>query len=178
MKNIVMGVTGSIAVYKVPSLIRELRQKGINVDVIMTEHATKFISPLTLQTVSNNQVHTDMFTEVKVYQPEHITLAKKATLIAIIPATANIIGKIATGLADDLLSATVMATSAKVLIAPAMNSQMYHNPIVQENIKKLKQLGYIFIGPEKGKLICEEEAEGRLADKDKIISAIEELLKK
>jgi Phosphopantothenate-cysteine ligase (EC 6.3.2.5)/Phosphopantothenoylcysteine decarboxylase (EC 4.1.1.36) len=142
----------------------------------MTESATKFISPLTLQTLSSNYVAVGMFDEVKSWEIEHISLATKADIFVIAPATANIIGKIANGIADDLLTTTVMATKAPVLIAPAMNVNMYENKITQENINKLKSLGYKFIEPATGILACGVYGKGKLADVDDIISGIVETL--
>lgn len=175
-KNIVLGVTGSIAAYKAADIVSRLKKLKANVNVIMTESATKFISPLTLQTLSSNYVAVGMFDEVKSWEIEHISLATKADIFVIAPATANIIGKIANGIADDLLTTTVMATKAPVLIAPAMNVNMYENKITQENINKLKSLGYKFIEPATGILACGVYGKGKLADVDDIISGIVETL--
>ncbi|TZE83417.1 bifunctional phosphopantothenoylcysteine decarboxylase/phosphopantothenate--cysteine ligase CoaBC [Calorimonas adulescens] len=175
-KNIVLGVTGSIAAYKAADIVSRLKKLKANVNVIMTESATKFISPLTLQILSSNYVAVGMFDEVKSWEIEHISLATKADIFVIAPATANIIGKIANGIADDLLTTTVMATKAPVLIAPAMNVNMYENKITQENINKLKSLGYKFIEPATGILACGVYGKGKLADVDDIISGIVETL--
>ena len=171
-KNIVIGITGGISAYKIPFLVRELKKKGENVFVIMTESATKFVTPLTLQTLSENPVRIGMFDLSDDWKVEHISLADKADIIAVAPATANIIGEVASGIANCLLSTTIMATRAPVLFAPAMNVNMYENPIVQENIKKLNKLGYHFVGPEEGELACKVKGKGRLADTQKIIKAI------
>ena len=136
--NAVLGVTGGIASYKAADLTSRLVKLGINVDVIMTENACEFINPLTFQTLSKNPVVIDTFASPRHWEVEHISLAKKADLFLIAPATANIIGKVANGIADDMLTTTVMATKAKVIFAPAMNVNMYENPIVQENISKLR----------------------------------------
>lgn len=176
-KNILIGVTGGIACYKICDVINHLKREGANVDIIMTENATKFITPLTLETLSKSRVVVDMFHEKDHVDVEHISLARKADLVLIAPATANIIGKLANGIADDMLSTTVMATKSQVLIAPAMNNGMYENGIVQDNIKKLKKYGYHFIDPVCGNLACEYKAVGKLADKDKIIASLNELLK-
>ena len=133
-KTIIVGVTGGIAAYKVVDVVSRLKKQRANVEVIMTENATKFVSPLTFQTLAQNKVHVDMFKEPSNYDVEHISLAEKADLFLIAPATANIIGKIANGIADDLLTTTIMATKTKVILAPAMNTNMYLNPIVQKNI--------------------------------------------
>lgn len=175
-KCVVIGVTGGIAVYKALDVISALRKKDIEVHVIMTESASKFVNPLTFQSISQNMVVTDMFSEPKAWEIQHISLAQKADLMLIAPATANVIGKISNGIADDMLSTTVMATKAKVLIAPAMNTNMYQNPIVQNNISKLKDFGYKFIEPASGRLACGDIGIGKLADVNTIVErVIEEL---
>lgn len=175
-KCVVIGVTGGIAVYKALDVISALRKKDIEVHVIMTESASKFVNPLTFQSISQNMVVTDMFAEPKGWEIQHISLAQKADLMLIAPATANVIGKISNGIADDMLSTTVMATKAKVLIAPAMNTNMYQNPIVQNNISKLKDFGYKFIEPASGRLACGDIGIGKLADVNTIVErVIEEL---
>lgn len=175
-KCVVIGVTGGIAVYKALDVISALRKKDIKVHVIMTESASKFVNPLTFQSISQNMVVTDMFAEPKAWEIQHISLAQKADLMLIAPATANVIGKISNGIADDMLSTTVMATKAKVLIAPAMNTNMYQNPIVQNNISKLKDFGYKFIEPASGRLACGDIGIGKLADVNTIVErVIEEL---
>ena len=175
-KCVVIGVTGGIAVYKALDVISALRKKDIEVHVIMTESASKFVNPLTFQSISQNMVVTDMFAEPKAWEIQHISLAQKADLMLIAPATANVIGKISNGIADDMLSTTVMATKAKVLIAPAMNTNMYQNPIVQNNISKLKDFGYKFIEPASGRLACGDIGIGKLADVNIIVErVIEEL---
>ena len=175
-KCVVIGVTGGIAVYKALDVISALRKKDIEVHVIMTESASKFVNPLTFQSISQNMVVTDMFAEPKAWEIQHISLAQKADLMLIAPSTANVIGKISNGIADDMLSTTVMATKAKVLIAPAMNTNMYQNPIVQNNISKLKDFGYKFIEPASGRLACGDIGIGKLADVNTIVErVIEEL---
>ena len=175
-KCVVIGVTGGIAVYKALDVISALRKKDIEVHVIMTESASKFVNPLTFQSISQNMVVTDMFAEPKAWEIQHISLAQKADLMLKAPATANVIGKISNGIADDMLSTTVMATKAKVLIAPAMNTNMYQNPIVQNNISKLKDFGYKFIEPASGRLACGDIGIGKLADVNTIVErVIEEL---
>lgn len=175
-KNILIGVTGGIAAYKICDVISYLKRNGANVDVIMTESATKFITPLTLETLAKSRVVVDMFHEKEHVDVEHISLSRKADLVLIAPATANIIGKIANGIADDMLSTTVMATKAPVLIAPAMNNGMYENRIVQDNMKKLKEYGYKFIDPVEGNLACGYKAVGKLADRNTIIEKINNIL--
>ena len=171
-KCVVIGVTGGIAVYKVLDVISALRKRDIEVHVIMTESASKFVNPLTFQSISQNMVVTDMFAEPKAWEIQHISLAQKADLMLIAPATANFIGKISNGIADDMLSTTVMATKAKVLIAPAMNTNMYQNPIVQNNISKLKDFGYKFIEPTSGRLACGDEGVGKLANINTIVERV------
>ncbi|NLW23169.1 MAG: bifunctional phosphopantothenoylcysteine decarboxylase/phosphopantothenate--cysteine ligase CoaBC [Tissierellia bacterium] len=171
-KTIIVGVTGGIAAYKVVDVVSRLKKQRANVEVIMTENATKFVSPLTFQTLAQNKVHVDMFKEPSNYDVEHISLAEKADLFLIAPATANIIGKIANGIADDLLTTTIMATKTKVILAPAMNTNMYLNPIVQKNIDFLKDLGYEFIEPGTGMLACQVYGPGRMAEPVEIIEYI------
>ncbi len=167
--NIVIGITGGIAAYKACSIISYLKNNGANVDVIMTENSTKFITPLTLETLSGNKVITNMFECPDYRDVHHISLATKADLFLIIPATANIIGKVANGIADDMLSTTIMATKAQVVFAPAMNNNMYENPIVQNNIERLKEYGYKFINPSIGHLACGYEAKGKLPKTAEIV---------
>lgn len=177
-KNIVIGMTGGIACYKVCEIISYYVREGANIDVIMTKHAMEFITPLTIETLSKNKVVVDMFMPKDHLDVEHISLARKADLFLVIPATANIIGKVANGIADDMLSTTIMATSAPVIFAPAMNNGMYENKIVQENIAKLKKYGYAFIDPQEGNLACGYKAIGKLADKKTITQFVEGILKR
>ena len=171
-KTVVLGVTGGIAVYKALDIASMFRKKDINVHVIMTENATKFVTPLTFQSISQNLVTVDMFTEPKAWEIQHISLAHKADVMLIAPATANIIGKVANGIADDMLSTTIMATKAKVIFAPAMNTNMYENPIVQNNIKKLKEFGYEFIEPASGRLACGDIGKGKLEKPEIIVEKV------
>lgn len=172
-KNIVVGVAGGIAAYKTADIVSRLKKAGASVNVIMTEAAIQFVTPLTFQTLSQNFVYVDMFKEPKNWEVEHIALAEKADLFLVAPATANIIGKISNGIADDMLSTTIMATKAKVVFAPAMNCNMYSNPIVQSNIEKLKNLGYEFINPGSGRLACGTYGEGRMEEPAEIVDFIE-----
>ena len=171
-KTVVIGVSGGIAVYKVCDVVSRLKKLGLNVHIIMTKSATEFVTPLTFQSLSQNYVVSDMFEEPKTWDVEHISLAKKADVFLIAPATANIIGKIACGISDDMLSTTVMATKGKVLIAPAMNTNMYENPIVQRNIYTLRALNYDFIEPESGRLACGDTGKGKLATPENIVKAV------
>ncbi|OHB72018.1 MAG: phosphopantothenoylcysteine decarboxylase [Planctomycetes bacterium RBG_16_43_13] len=176
-KNVILGVTGSIAAYKAADIASALVQKGINVTVIMTASATKFITPFTLQTLTRNRVLCDQFDIDSVIDPSHISLTDKNDLVLIAPATANFIGKVANGIADDALTSLMLAVKCPVLVAPAMNDRMYQNKAVQENMKKLKQFGYKFIDPEKGYLACGSYGDGRLANLGRIISAVQRELK-
>ena len=176
-KNIILGITGGIAAYKVCDLIRLLTKEEYELTCIMTDNAQKFITPLTLETLSKNIVITNMFDLPKTRDPLHLSLAQKAEIIVVAPASCNFIGKLANGICDDMLTTTVMATKAPVLIAPAMNTNMYDNPITQQNIKKLEDLGYKFIGPEEGLLACGTCGKGHISDVQKIRDAISEILK-
>lgn len=171
-KTIILGVTGGIAAYKAADLVSRLKKQNANVEVIMTEGATEFVTPLTFQTMSGNIVHTKMFNEIIDYDVEHISLAQKADMILIAPATANTIGKIANGIADNLLTTVIMASDKKVFFAPAMNTKMFQNPIVKENMEKLKSLGYGFIEPAVGRLACGDFGEGKMAEPADIVDFV------
>ena len=175
-KTVVIGVSGGIAVYKACDIVSRLKKLNANVHVIMTNNATEFVTPLTFQSLSQNYVVNDMFKEPKTWDVEHISVAKKADVFLIAPATANVIGKIANGICDDMLTTTVMATTGKVLIAPAMNTNMYRNPILQRNITILKELGYNFVNPESGRLACGDVGEGKLAQPEVIVNEVVNLL--
>jgi phosphopantothenoylcysteine decarboxylase/phosphopantothenate--cysteine ligase len=163
-KEIILGVTGGIAVYKAVELLRLLTRAGATVHVIMTASAREFVTPLTFQTLSMNPVHTELFNLISEREISHISLADRADLFIIAPATANVIGKLANGIADDMLTTTVMATKAPVLIAPAMNVNMYQNPIYRGNESRLKEHGYLFVEPVKGLLACGWEGDGKLQE--------------
>jgi len=163
-KNVVLGVTGGIAAYKAAELLRLLVRQGARVHVVMTRAAAEFVTPLTFQTLSANPVHMELFNLLDERDIGHVSLADRADLFIVAPATANLIGKIAGGIADDLLSTTIMATKAPVLFAPAMNTNMYQNPIYRENEEKLRRLGYLFADPVSGQLACGWEGEGKLQD--------------
>ncbi|ACD23025.1 bifunctional phosphopantothenoylcysteine decarboxylase/phosphopantothenate--cysteine ligase CoaBC [Clostridium botulinum] len=171
-KCVVLGVSGGIAVYKALEIVSLLRKQDIEVRVIMTKSATEFVTPLSFQSLSQNMVIYDMFSEPKAWEIQHISLAEKADVFLVAPATANIIGKVANGIADDMLSTTIMATKAKVIFAPAMNTHMYENPIVQGNIEKLKALGYEFIEPASGRLACGDIGKGKLEDPKVIVDRV------
>lgn len=169
--NVLVGVTGSIAAYKAAEVVSSLRKAGVNVTVVMTESATHLVGPATFRSLTGNQVRVGLWEEVT-GKPIHIAMAVEQDVVAVVPATANIIGKVANGICDDLLSTVLISTRAPVLVAPAMNENMYLNPVVQENIDKLKARGYIFIEPERGWLACGVEGVGRLADPAAIVKAI------
>ncbi len=175
-KNIILGVTASIAIYKACDIIRRLKSEGFSVTVILTREAEEFIKPVLFQTLSGNKVYRGLFDEPVAWEIEHISLAQKADLLLIAPATANIIAKIASGICDDLLTCVCCATRAPVLICPAMNENMYKNRITQDNIKKLKSLGYRFVGPIKGRLACGVVGMGCLAEVESIIKAVKKIL--
>jgi phosphopantothenoylcysteine decarboxylase/phosphopantothenoylcysteine decarboxylase/phosphopantothenate--cysteine ligase len=174
MKNILLCVTGSIAAYKAAELANRFTKDGYCVDVIMTDSAVKLVAPLTFQTLTGNRVHTTMFGHWEPERVEHIALAKKADLCLVAPATANIIGKLACGIADDMATTVIMALErAPVYICPAMNTNMFQNPIVQRNIKTLEELGYRFIAPREGRLACGDLGKGALAELGSIVEAVE-----
>ena len=177
-RKIVLGVTGGIAAYKAVELVRRLVNLNAEINVIMTKNSQKFVTPLTFQTLSGNRVITGLFDLLEESKIGHIAVAQWADIFVIAPATANIIGKISNGIADDFLSTTVMATRAPVLIAPAMNTNMYENHTVQRNINNLKSLGCHFVEPASGALACGTEGLGKLADVDDIIEEMESVLSK
>lgn len=176
---IVMGVSGGIAVYKAADLVRKIMDLDTDVHCVMTENATRFVTPLTFQTLSRNPVLLDSFSAVTSWDAEHVSLADRASLIVVCPATANLLGKVAHGIADDLLSTLIMAaaTRTRILFCPAMNAHMWENPIVQENVKKLQDLGYLFVAPEQGRLASGAVGLGRLAGLDVILERIRSLLR-
>lgn len=176
--TVVLAVTGGVACYKAVELVRLLIKDGFAVRVIMTHGAREFVTPLTFQTLSGHPVATDTFDLTQESEIGHINLADSADIFVIAPATANVIGKIAAGIADDLLTTVLMATKAPVLIAPAMNIHMYENAILQENLRKLRRVGYHFIEPAEGFLACGYEGKGRLPEPENILEEIQRLLKK
>ena len=177
-RKIALGVSGGIAAYKAAEIVSSLRRQGAEVTVAMTREATRFVSPLTFRTLSGNPVIVEMFDEPRRWNVEHVALAEWADLFVVAPATANVIGKIACGIADDFLSTAVMAASSRVLLAPAMNSRMWLNPIVQANVSRLRALGYEFVGPEEGHLACGSSGPGRMAEPATIVAAIERFFTK
>ncbi|MBI4244455.1 MAG: hypothetical protein HY606_10230 [Planctomycetes bacterium] len=175
-KQIVLGISGSISCYKSCDIASKLAQNGAKVICIMTRGATELIKPLTLQTLTEQKVLYKTFDDSITDDPTHIKLAQKTDLLLIAPATANIIGKISHGIADDLLTSFILAVSCPILIAPAMNTKMWENKIVQENVNKLKKLKYTIIEPEEGFLACRDSGPGRLASTDIIIKSIIKLI--
>ncbi|MGB4521147.1 MAG: flavoprotein [Candidatus Omnitrophota bacterium] len=175
-KNIILGVTASIAIYKACDLIRRLKEQNYNLTVVMTREAEELIRPIVFQSLTGNKAYRGLFEETDTREIEHISLAQKADLVLIAPATANIIAKLASGICDDLLTCVVCATSAPILVAPAMNTNMYSNRIVQGNIKKLKTVGYKFVGPVTGKLACGKSGIGCLAGVEEIVKEVKKIL--
>ncbi|MBF0253426.1 MAG: hypothetical protein HQL29_06395 [Candidatus Omnitrophica bacterium] len=177
-KTVLLGITGSIAAYKAIDIISILKKKNINVHCVATASALKFVTKLSLETVSGNTVHSDMFEKPQGMDIEHISLADRADLILIAPATANIIGKLASGIADDLLTCTVWASKCQVLIAPAMNNNMYTSSVIQDKIKYLKKHNFNFVGPIKGQLACGKQGIGHIEAPETIAAKVLEALKK
>jgi len=176
-REIVVGVTGGIAAYKAAALTSRLRQRGASVTVVMTDSATRFIQPFTFAVLTQRPVITSLFDGAESYSTEHVALADKADLAIVAPATANLIGKIACGIADDALTTVLMGLDCPVVIAPAMNHRMWGNPVVQANVEKLRGLGYGIVEPEEGWLACGERGVGRLADLDTILAEAEAALR-
>lgn len=175
-KNIILGVTASIAIYKACEIVRRLMAEGFLVTVVQTPESEELIKPIVFQSLSGNKVYRGMFEAPEAWEIEHVALADKADLVLIAPATANTIGKIAAGISGDLLTCIVSATKAPVLIAPAMNENMYKNKITQANIEKLKSLGYKFVGPRQGKLVCGKTGCGCLAEVEEIVKAVKKAI--
>jgi len=174
---VILGITGSIAAYRACEIIGALRREAVEVEPILTKEGAEFITPLSVQTLARNKVITDMFALPEKWDPIHTSLAEKAGLVLIAPATANVIGKLANGICDDILTCVVFATKAPVLIAPAMNEAMYAHKVVRENIAKLKKIGYKFVGPVKGYLACGHEALGHIAATEDIVREAKRLLR-
>lgn len=176
-KRVLLGVTGGISAYKAPTIASRLRKAGVDVTVVMTDAATKFITPLTMETMSGNRVITDMFSRDFPYEVEHISLAKRSDLVLIAPATANFIGKVASGIADDMLSTTVMASKAIKVYCPAMNTGMITDEFYLRNVEKLKEQGAYFIESEQGVLACGDVGKGRLPEPETIVDFVLSLLR-
>jgi phosphopantothenoylcysteine decarboxylase/phosphopantothenate--cysteine ligase len=177
-REIIVGVCGGIAAYKVADVVSKLVQLGAGVSVVMTDEAQKFIAPLTFQALSGRVVRTSTFDLTDSSDPQHIALTERADLMLVAPATSNIIAKIANGLCDDQVSLMVAAAACPVIFAPAMNNRMWSNPIAQENVAKLTQHGYRFIGPEDGWLACRNVGPGRLSDPQAIVDEVSRIVLK
>ncbi|MBN1622194.1 MAG: phosphopantothenoylcysteine decarboxylase [Endomicrobiales bacterium] len=175
-REILLGVCGGIAAYKVPELIRMLDAMNADVKCILTKNGSKFVTPLTLQTISGNKVYEGMFNSHD-FDVEHISLAKQADLLVIVPATADVISRLACGRAEDLLSSVALSTKSPILVCPSMNENMWLHPATKKNVDILNEYGYKFVFPEKGKLACGDEGMGRLADLNKIVDEIKKILK-
>ena len=175
-KNIILGITGRIAAYKIANLASMLKKEGANVEVIMTKNATEFIAPLTFETLTGNKCYTDTFDRDFKFEVEHISLAKKADVCLVAPASANVIGKVANGIADDMLTTTIMAMKCPVIFSPAMNTNMFENAIVQDNIEKLKFFDYEVIDPANGYLACGDTGAGKMPDPEVLFEYIEKAL--
>ena len=175
-RNVILGVSASVAIYKACEIVRKLRAEGCSVTVVMTREAEELIKPVLFQSLSGNQVYRGIFDAPESWEIEHISLADKADCVLVAPATANVIAKVAGGICDDLLTCVICATKAPVLLAPAMNENMYVNKITQGNIQKLKSLGYRFIQPRTGKLACGKTGVGCLADVEEIIKEVKKAL--
>jgi len=176
-KTVIVGVTASIAAYKACEIVNLLRKDSFDVRVILTKDAMEFVTPLTLQTLSGNKVLTDLFEPPDRWEPVHTSLAQSASLILIAPATASVIGRLANGICDDLLTCVTYASKAPVLIAPAMNENMYSHRMVAANIAKLEKIGYSFLGPVKGRLACGHDGQGHIAPVAEIIKEVKNILK-
>lgn len=171
-KTVVLGVTGSIAAYKMANVASMLIKMHADVHVIMTQNACQFITPITFETLTGNKCMVDTFDRNFQFHVAHVSIAKKADVVLIAPASANVIGKLANGIADDMLTTTVMACTCKIIVAPAMNTNMYHNPILQDNLKKLAGYGYEIIAPAKGMLACRDEGDGKMPSEEVLVNHI------
>jgi len=175
-REVLVGVTGGIAAYKTAALVSRLVQDGAAVSVIMTEHATEFVGAITFQALTGRPVHTDLFVSPEVYRAEHISLAEKADLVVVAPATANCLAKLALGLADDLLSTVLLAIDVPLVLAPAMNARMWAHPAVRANVETLGQRGAKFVGPREGYLACGTTGPGRMAEPEEILAVVTKIL--
>lgn len=177
VKEVILGVAGGISAYKACDLLRILQRDDFNINVVMTKEAANFIKPLTFQTLSGNKVFNDMFDENIEWNPNHISLAKRADVIIIAPVTANFIGKLAGGICDDLLGCICFGTEAKIILCPAMNENMYKHKIVQANLGKLKDFGMIIVPPIKGRLACGDTGMGHMANVEEIVKIVKKHIK-
>ena len=177
-REVLVGVTGGIAAYKTAMLVSRLVEAGAGVSVVMTEHATRFVAPLTFQTLSGRPVGVDLYEPPEGFMPEHVALADLAEVAVVAPATANLLGKLAHGIADDLLTTVLLALDAPVVAAPAMNVRMWAHPAVQANVEALRERGVHLVGPEEGRLACGVKGKGRMAEPEAILEAIAAVLSK
>lgn len=175
-REILVGISGGIAAYKTAHVVSRLVEAGAGVSVVMTANATRFLGPLTLQTLTGRPVYTDQFAAVQTHRGEHVALADRAELVVVAPATANCLGKLAHGIADDLLSTVLLAVDVPVLLAPAMNQRMWEHPAVRANVETLRSRGVAFVGPAEGRLACGSTGIGRMAEPDEIIAAVVSIL--
>jgi len=175
-REVLVGMTGGIAAYKTATLVSRLVEAGAGVSVVMTEHATRFVAPLTFQTLSGRPVGTDLYEPPEGFMPEHVALADLAEAAVVAPATANLLGKLAHGIADDLLTTVLLALDVPVVAAPAMNVRMWAHPAVQANVEVLRERGVHLVGPEEGRLACGVKGKGRMAEPEAILAAIVEAL--
>ena len=176
MARILHGVTGSIAAYKAAEIVSRLTQLGHEVHVVMTKAARELVAPRTFSALSRNPVHVDLWDPMEAWLTEHISLAEAPDVAIVAPATANTLGKMAHGLADEILTTTLLAVTAPIVIAPAMNVHMYENPVVQANMERLRELGHHFVEPGEGYLACGDVGRGRMAEPDEIVSRVLEIL--
>jgi len=176
--EVVVGIGGGIAAYKVCQVVSQLAQKGCGITCTLTEAGTRFVTPLTFQTLTHRQVFTSLWQAEGHYDPQHLSLTERADLILIAPATADLIGKFAAGIGDDLVTTLMLGQNSPALLAPAMNTHMWDNPVVQRNVATLRELGYAFVGPEEGRLACGTTGTGRMAEPETIIKTVAEILKK
>lgn len=175
-KKVLVGLTGGIACYKIPYLVRFLHKANAEIQVVMTEAATRFITPLTLESVSNRPVAVKLFPEGEYVSTRHIDMAEWPDLIVVAPATANFLGKVASGISDDLLTTIICASPRPVMIAPAMNPQMWNNPVTQKNLSYLREIGYRFVDPDEGDMACDHVGVGRMAEPDQIFDRVKTFL--
>lgn len=175
-KTVLLCVSGSIAAYRACDLVRELKRRGANVVCLMTRAAERFVAPLTFKVLSGNPVHTDPFSGEENWAVLHTSLADRADLILIVPATADLIARLAAGFADDLVTSVALASQAKILVVPAMNDRMYAHPLTQENMAKLKSIGYEFVAPIEGDLVCGRTSIGHIESSDAVLAEVERLL--
>jgi len=176
--EVVVGIGGGISAYKVCQVVSRLVQRACGVTVTLTEAGTRFVTPLTFQALTHRQVFTTLWQAPGYYEPQHLSLTERADLFLVAPATADLIGKFAAGIGDDLVTTLILGRDCPALLAPAMNTRMWDNPIVQRNVAKLRELGYAFVGPEEGLLACGTVGPGRMAEPETIIEAVTQILKK